>query len=107
MGIWSGLSVNLHHSGASNERFLYMDTKSKIVISSLVGFYNNKDVTLFAQWHAETSLLETNVAAKSMSGPKETSAKCDLLADTTDKAMMTYPADKNFVAYDGDESPWD
>ncbi len=50
---------------------------------------SNKDVTLFAQWHAETSLLETNVAAKSMSRPKETSAKCGLLADTTDKAMMT------------------
>ncbi len=68
---------------------------------------SNKDVTLFAQWHAETSLLETNVAAKSMSGPKEISAKSGLLANTPDKAMMTYPADKNFVAYDGDESPWD
>lgn len=67
----------------------------------------NIDITLFSQWHTETSLMETNAAAKRMSETKATATKSGFLANTPDKAMMTYPADKNFVAYDGDEPPWD
>jgi hypothetical protein len=68
---------------------------------------SNKDVTLFAKWRTEAGVPETNPEAKSMSRSKPIPGKSGFLANTTDKAMMTYPADKNFVAYDGDEPPWD
>lgn len=60
-----------------------------------------KDVSLFAKWQAQSGASMPRAAA---TGASKTPAA------TVDKASTgrtTRPADKDFVAYDGDEPPWD
>ena len=52
----------------------------------------NIDLTLFAAWRIET-----------VSGEPEIKT----LPSNTAAGVITYPADKNFVAYDGQVPPWD
>ena len=50
----------------------------------------NIDLTLFAAWRIESGEPEIKT-----------------LPSNTAAGVITYPADKNFVAYDGQVPPWD
>lgn len=57
----------------------------------------NKDVTLFARWHAESGTAEPVSKAPSSargSSPQKTAG------------VRTHAMIENFVAYDGDVPPW-
>ncbi|MDD5276494.1 MAG: DUF5710 domain-containing protein [Methylovulum sp.] len=66
----------------------------------------DKDITPFAQWQPQAvtlaSPLPTN-KPKSRSVSTKTSAS----ANNAVVGITTKAADKNFVAYNGDEPPWD
>ncbi|MEI8571088.1 hypothetical protein U737_02240 [Methylomonas sp. LW13] len=55
----------------------------------------NKDVALFAKWQMESEIGQ-------LPGGEAKSSKADSVVGGT-----TRSSDKNFVAYDGDEPPWD
>jgi hypothetical protein len=66
----------------------------------------NKDITLFAQWQTESAPLESptkNIRPKSPAS----AAKNNSSAKNGVSGVITYPEDKDFVAYNGDETPWD
>jgi hypothetical protein len=67
----------------------------------------NKDIALFAQWLTHPGALESTATSTSKSGLHATSAKAISSANEANRGVITQPADKNFVAYNGDEPPWD
>ena len=62
-----------------------------------------KDITLFAQWQSQSGMIESPSTAVSKPRAKVASTK----DNNVGTGVITHPADKNFVAYDGDEPPWD
>lgn len=62
-----------------------------------------KDIALFAQWRTQSGTMEP----ASTTGPRPSSPKKSALSAHAGAGVITHPADKNFVAYDGDEPPWD
>lgn len=56
----------------------------------------NIDLAAFARWRAETDADRSLPTTVSKSATKKPAP-----------AVITYAKDKNFVAYDGDEAPWD
>ncbi|SJM90071.1 conserved hypothetical protein [Crenothrix polyspora] len=58
----------------------------------------DKDITLFAQWQAQSGTREAIAT---------TPIKNAASVDKAFSGVMTYAIDKNFVAYSGDEPPWD
>ncbi len=63
---------------------------------------SGKDITLFAQWQSQSAALTPSLTKNRVpSGNIKSSAKA------TGHSATTRPADKNFVAYNGDEPPWD
>ncbi|MGZ8947743.1 MAG: DUF5710 domain-containing protein [Methylococcaceae bacterium] len=66
----------------------------------------NKDMTLFVKWQTENNSLESpSTTVKPESGAS--SAKTSSSVNNTTPGVITYPIDKNFVAYNGDKPPWD
>jgi len=66
----------------------------------------DKDIIDFAAWQFEP--VDSNLSAsasKTKSSP--VSVKPDTTSGRTVRGTFTQPADKNFVAYNGDEPPWD
>ena len=64
----------------------------------------NIDITLFAAWRLDSVSVEPEI--KTLRGNDAT----NLIINTDKNAaagVITYPADKNFVAYDGQVPPWD
>jgi hypothetical protein len=57
----------------------------------------DKDIMLFTAWQTESSELPPSAAA-----PARSKA-----AKHTALATVTLPSNKNFIAYNGDEPPWD
>ena len=67
----------------------------------------DKDITLFAQWHAQSGTLESLSTTTSKPISKASSPKTSPSVNNKNPVATTYPADKDFVAYNGDEPPWD
>ena len=66
----------------------------------------DKDITLFAQWQAQSGTLEST--ATTTSKPRATaSTKNSASANNVTTGVITHATDKNIVAYNGDEPPWD
>lgn len=65
-----------------------------------------KDISPFAQWFMDTETLTHFLLADAQ--PKSNSASKPV-STTTHRAsgVFTYPSIENFVAYTGDEPPWD
>jgi hypothetical protein len=68
---------------------------------------DNKDITLFAQWQPQSGLMESPITTTSKPRSQIPSAKASSSANNDTPVATTYPADKNFIAYNGDEPPWD
>ena len=65
----------------------------------------DKDIALFAQWQTQSG----GAVSAAPSKPK-TQAAATKTASSTNNAgagVITQAADKDFVAYNGDEAPWD
>ncbi len=67
----------------------------------------DKDITLFAQWQPQADSSESPSTTTSKPGSRATSSKTSSSANNATTGVITYPVDKNFVAYNGDEPPWD
>ena len=66
----------------------------------------DKDVTLFAQWQPESASLISFSPATAKPKTRTSAAKNNSSANNGSPGIITYPTDKNFVAYEGDEPPW-
>ena len=62
----------------------------------------DKDITLFAQWQSQSGTTETPATSTRAAPTKNVASP-----NTAASGIITYPADKNFIAYNGDEPPWD
>ena len=70
----------------------------------------DKDITLFAQWQPQSDSLEstaTNTITTSKPRSQTVSTKTSSPANNAALGVLTYAADKDFVAYNGNEAPWD
>ncbi len=67
----------------------------------------NKDITPFEQWQTQSGTLESpsTTTSKPRSQAKSTNTRSS--ANNSNPVAITHPADKDFVAYSGDEAPWD
>jgi len=64
----------------------------------------DKDITLFAKWHADAAVAVSPSTISSKS--KSPAANKTTASKIVTSGVITYAADKNFVAYNGDEAPW-
>lgn len=64
----------------------------------------DKDIALFAQWQTQSGAPES-----ASSKPKALAASIKTASATNNAGagVITHAADKDFVAYNGDEPPWD
>ena len=67
----------------------------------------DKDNKLFAQWQPQAGTMESPPAMTSKPKTRASSTKSSSSAINDTPVATTYPADKDFVAYNGDEPPWD
>ena len=67
----------------------------------------DKDMTLFAQWQPQSGTPESPSITASKPGARTSPTNNNSSANNAGPSVITYPADKNFVAYSGDEPPWD
>jgi hypothetical protein len=67
------------------------------------------DNTLFAKWQSESATLDlpsiTTIRARSRASSSFTTISSS--ANNAIPGVITHAKDKNFVAYNGDEPPWD
>lgn len=66
----------------------------------------DKDVTVFAKWQTEATVLESPTPAMSKPKPRSTSNNRSPANDAS-QGVFTRATVKDFVAYNGDEPPWD
>ena len=67
----------------------------------------DKDITLFAQWQPQSGTPESPSTTTSKPRARIASNKTGSSANNASPGVITYAADKDFVAYNGDEPPWD
>jgi hypothetical protein len=67
----------------------------------------DKDITLFAQWQVQSGVMELPSTAATKPRARASSIKNSSSANNVSTGVITHPADKDFVAYNGDEPPWD
>ncbi|MGD7036843.1 DUF5710 domain-containing protein [Methylotuvimicrobium buryatense] len=64
----------------------------------------NKDISLFSQWQSQEAAptLNADLGAGSASSIKKSHT-----TNNPGSGVITYATDKDFVAYSGDEPPWE
>ena len=67
----------------------------------------DKDIALFAQWQSQSGTMESPSTPTSKPKLRVSSTKTSSSANNATPGVITHAADKNFVAYNGDEPPWD
>lgn len=67
----------------------------------------SKDIALFVKWQTDAVNLKSHSATTSNQNPRTSAGKNSPTTDNTGLGVTTYPTIKDFVAYDGDEPPWD
>jgi hypothetical protein len=67
----------------------------------------DKDITLFAQWQPQSGALELSLTMTNKPRSRAPSTKTSSSVNNVTPGVTTHPADKDFVAYNGDEPPWD
>jgi hypothetical protein len=65
-----------------------------------------KDITLFEKWQTGIIDLESPSKTATKPGSKISSSKNSSSVNSA-VGVITYPTDKSFAAYNGDEPPWD
>ncbi|CCE22497.1 DUF5710 domain-containing protein [Methylotuvimicrobium alcaliphilum] len=64
----------------------------------------NKDISLFAQWQSQDETPKSTLASDAESA---SSIKRSHTTNNVGPGVITYATDKDFVAYSGDEPPWE
>jgi len=64
------------------------------------------DITLFAPWQLQSGTTESPSTTQGKPRARTSSTNNVASAKHATTGVITVPADKNFVAYDGDEPPW-
>jgi len=67
---------------------------------------NNMDISIFAKWQPETTTSELS-STTNKPKPPTTSSKNRVTSTTEFAGVTTYSSIKDFVAYAGDEPPWE
>jgi hypothetical protein len=67
----------------------------------------DKDITLFARWQPQSGSLESTVTTTRKLRSRTASTKTSSSGNNPALGVMTYAVDKDFVAYNGNEAPWD
>ena len=67
----------------------------------------DKDITLFAQWQVQSTVFEPPLTTAGKPGSRASPGKSSSSAKNIAVGVSTQATDKNFVAYNGDEPPWD
>jgi hypothetical protein len=67
----------------------------------------DKDITHFAQWQPQSGTMKSPSTTTNKPGSEASSTIKSSSENSAATGVITYPADKNFVAYNGDEPPWD
>ena len=67
----------------------------------------NIDIALFAKWQCGATISESPLATTSSPKTRTLSSKISPSNRNAAQGLITYPADKDFVAYNGDKPPWD
>lgn len=65
------------------------------------------DIALFAKWQTEVIGLELPSTTTTRSKSPLSSSQNSSSANNATAGVITHPTGKNFVAYNGDEPPWD
>jgi hypothetical protein len=65
-----------------------------------------KDIMLFANWQTGCIDLESPSTKATKPGSKVSSSQSSSSVNNA-VGVITYPTDKSFAAYNGDEPPWD
>lgn len=66
----------------------------------------NKDITLFVKWQTEALPSKSTSTTTNNQNSRTSAGKNSSTTDNTGLGVITYPTIKDFVAYDGDEPPW-
>jgi Domain of unknown function (DUF5710) len=65
------------------------------------------DITLFAKWQLQAVTLDSPSTTTSRPRSRISSTTISSSANNTSPGVITHATDKDFVAYNGDEPPWD
>jgi hypothetical protein len=65
------------------------------------------DITLFAKWQPQSVTLESPSTTTSRPRLRISSTTISSSTNSATRGVITHAMDKNFVAYCGDEPPWD
>jgi hypothetical protein len=64
------------------------------------------DMSLFKQWQSEATIDEASLTLKAKSSSLKTAKTSSTAANQDKPGVITYPTDKDFVAYNGAQPPW-
>ena len=67
----------------------------------------NMDIAIFAKWQLQAGTLDLPVTILSKPGSRASSTTTSSSANNAALGIITQATDKNFVAYSGNEPPWD
>jgi len=67
----------------------------------------NKDTTLFAKWQTNSNNTESPITKPGKTNSRNSAIKPNSPANEDAPCLITEPTIKDFVAYNGDEPPWD
>lgn len=67
----------------------------------------NMDIAIFAKWQLQTGTLDLPATILSKPGSRASSTTTSSSANNAALGIITKATDKNFVAYNGNEPPWD
>ena len=65
-----------------------------------------KDITLFAKWQTEVPASELPTTQMSNQRARAAASHNNASANNASQGVITHAANKDFVAYNGDEPPW-
>ena len=67
----------------------------------------DKNIELFAQWQAQSGVSASVATTTNKPKARAASTKTGSSTNNAGAGVITHAADKDFVAYNGDEPPWD
>ena len=65
------------------------------------------NIALFAKWQTQAVILESPLTTTNRPRARASSTTISSSANNAVLGVITHAADKDFVAYNGDEPPWD
>ena len=67
----------------------------------------DKDLALFKPWQQQAGVLDLTASATGKPKARTSSATAKASVKNTVLGVITQAADKNFMAYNGDQPPWE